>query len=229
MRLTTKGRFAVTAMIDVAMHSGNGPVTLAGVSERQKISLSYLEQLFGKLRRHGLVESVRGPGGGYNLAQPAASLSVADIILAVDEPIDATQCGGKENCKDDKRCMTHELWAAPERAYLQLPALGHARAAGACSRTRAEVNVLQDHRGAEQEARARAGRLRVRGNDEKTDLPRLLGDDAGRSARRGENDSVSYGAVRQSRVAFARVRLDQREGGRGGARGSREAGQLRPA
>ena len=94
MRLTTKGRFAVTAMIDVAMNNGNGPVTLAGVSARQKISLSYLEQLFGKLRRHGLVESVRGPGGGYNLARPATSLSVADIILAVDEPIDATQCGG---------------------------------------------------------------------------------------------------------------------------------------
>src|SRR6266705_5137644 len=111
MRLTTKGRFAVTAMIDVAMHNGKGPVTLAGVSERQKISLSYLEQLFGKLRRHGLVESVRGPGGGYNLAHPASSLSVADIILAVDEPIDATQCGGKENCRDDQKCITHDLWA----------------------------------------------------------------------------------------------------------------------
>ena len=111
MRLTTKGRFAVTAMIDVAMHSSKGPVTLAGVSERQKISLSYLEQLFGKLRRHGLVESVRGPGGGYNLAHPASGLSVADIILAVDEPIDATQCGGKENCHDDHKCITHDLWA----------------------------------------------------------------------------------------------------------------------
>src|SRR5438309_1529544 len=111
MRLTTKGRFAVTAMIDVAMHGGKGPVTLAGVSERQKISLSYLEQLFGKLRRHGLVESVRGPGGGYHLARPANTVSVADVILAVDEPIDATQCRGKENCQDDKRCMTHELWA----------------------------------------------------------------------------------------------------------------------
>ncbi len=111
MRLTTKGRFAVTAMIDVAMHGNKGPVTLAGVSERQKISLSYLEQLFGKLRRHGLVESVRGPGGGYHLARPADAVSVADVILAVDEPIDATQCGGKENCDDDKRCMTHELWA----------------------------------------------------------------------------------------------------------------------
>src|SRR6478735_11937848 len=111
MRLTTKGRFAVTAMIDVAMHNGRGPVTLAAVSERQKISLSYLEQLFGKLRRHGLVDSVRGPGGGYNLARDATAVSVADIILAVDEPIDATQCGGKENCLDDRRCMTHELWA----------------------------------------------------------------------------------------------------------------------
>jgi Rrf2 family iron-sulfur cluster assembly transcriptional regulator len=111
MRLTTKGRFAVTAMIDVAMHNGDGPVTLAGVAERQKISLSYLEQLFGKLRRAGLVDSVRGPGGGYNLARASDVVSVADIITAVDEPIDATQCGGKENCMDDRRCMTHELWA----------------------------------------------------------------------------------------------------------------------
>jgi Rrf2 family iron-sulfur cluster assembly transcriptional regulator len=111
MRLTTKGRFAVTAMIDVALHGSESPVTLAAISERQKISLSYLEQLFGKLRRHGLVDSVRGPGGGYNLARDADTLSVADIITAVDEPIDATQCGGKENCHDDRRCMTHELWA----------------------------------------------------------------------------------------------------------------------
>ncbi|HVO88635.1 MAG TPA: Fe-S cluster assembly transcriptional regulator IscR [Casimicrobiaceae bacterium] len=112
MRLTTKGRFAVTAMIDVALHGGEGPVTLAAISERQKISLSYLEQLFGKLRRHGIVDSVRGPGGGYTLSKNSAELSVADIILAVDEPIDATQCGGKENCLDDRRCMTHELWAS---------------------------------------------------------------------------------------------------------------------
>jgi Rrf2 family transcriptional regulator, iron-sulfur cluster assembly transcription factor len=111
MRLTTKGRFAVTAMIDVAMHGANGPVTLAAVSERQRISLSYLEQLFGKLRRSGLVASVRGPGGGYHLARAAAQLSVAQIIVAVDEPIDATQCGGLENCRDDRRCMTHDLWA----------------------------------------------------------------------------------------------------------------------
>ena len=111
MRLTTKGRFAVTAMIDVAMHGQGGPVTLSAVSERQKISLSYLEQLFGKLRRHGLVDSVRGPGGGYNLARPADAVSVADVILAVDEPIDATQCAGKENCRDEQKCLTHDLWA----------------------------------------------------------------------------------------------------------------------
>jgi Rrf2 family iron-sulfur cluster assembly transcriptional regulator len=110
MRLTTKGRFAVTAMIDLALRQHEGPVTLAGISERQKISLSYLEQLFGKLRRHGLVGSVRGPGGGYTLAKAMGEVSVADIIVAVDEPLDATQCGGKENCQDEHRCMTHDLW-----------------------------------------------------------------------------------------------------------------------
>ena len=111
MRLTTKGRFAVTAMLDLTMHQNAGPVTLADISHRQKISLSYLEQLFSKLRRRALVESVRGPGGGYQLAREAVSISVADIIIAVDEPLDATQCGGKENCRDDKICMTHHLWA----------------------------------------------------------------------------------------------------------------------
>ena len=111
MRLTTKGRFAVTAMVDLALRHGGGPVTLAEISSRQKISLSYLEQLFGKLRRHGLVDSVRGPGGGYRLAKEMASISVAEIILAVDEPIDATQCAGKENCRDEQKCLTHDLWA----------------------------------------------------------------------------------------------------------------------
>lgn len=111
MRLTTKGRFAVTAMIDLALREHGGPVTLAGISERQRISLSYLEQLFGKLRRHGLVASVRGPGGGYCLARAQQLISVADIIVAVDEPLDATQCGGKGNCREDEQmCMTHELW-----------------------------------------------------------------------------------------------------------------------
>ena len=110
MRLTTKGRFAVTAMLDLAMHGQAGPVTLAGISERQKISLSYLEQLFGKLRRRALVESVRGPGGGYHLAREAALVTVADIVRAVEEPLDSTQCGGRENCRGEQRCMTHELW-----------------------------------------------------------------------------------------------------------------------
>ena len=110
MRLTTKGRFAVTAMLDLALHATNGPVTLAGVSERQKISLSYLEQLFGKLRKRRLVESVRGPGGGYHLARDAAQISVADIVRAVEEPLDSTQCGGRENCRENRRCMTHDLW-----------------------------------------------------------------------------------------------------------------------
>lgn len=113
MRMTTKGRFAVTAMIDLALRQAHGPVTLAAISQRQQISLSYLEQLFGKMRRNGLVESTRGPGGGYSLARKAAEISVADVIMSVDEPIDATQCGGKENCSGDGvRCMTHDLWSA---------------------------------------------------------------------------------------------------------------------
>lgn len=113
MRLTTKGRFAVTAMIDLALRQHTGPVTLAGISERQKISLSYLEQLFGKLRRRELVSSVRGPGGGYCLATSLEGVSVADIIHAVDESLDATNCGGKGNCAEDMRpCMTHELWTS---------------------------------------------------------------------------------------------------------------------
>ena len=112
MRLTTKGRFAVTAMVDIGLRHGHGPVTLAEISARQKISLSYLEQLFGKLRRKQIVESVRGPGGGYLLGRDMRELSVAEIILAVDEPIDATQCAGKENCHDDGKCITHDLWAA---------------------------------------------------------------------------------------------------------------------
>jgi len=112
MRLTTKGRFAVTALLDLAMQRSSGPVKLAEISKRQQISLSYLEQLFGKLRQRKLVESVRGPGGGYCLAKNMEHVSVADIILAVDEPIDSTQCGGKENCHNDKKCMTHDLWTS---------------------------------------------------------------------------------------------------------------------
>ena len=118
MRLTTKGRFAVTAMIDLALYVSERPVTLASISERQNISLSYLEQLFAKLRRHKIVESVRGPGGGYCLGRNAAEITVADVILAVDEPMDATQCGGRENCRSEHRCMTHDLWSTLNRKML---------------------------------------------------------------------------------------------------------------
>jgi Rrf2 family iron-sulfur cluster assembly transcriptional regulator len=133
MRLTTKGRFAVTAILDLAMSQKGGPVSLAGISDRQGISLSYLEQLFGKLRRSALVSSVRGPGGGYLLAKNLDEVSVADIIRAVDEPMDATQCGGKENCHDDQKCLTHDLWAGlNERIfeYLSSVKLSHLVAKG---------------------------------------------------------------------------------------------------
>ena len=117
MRLTTKGRFAVTAMTDLGLRHHAGPVTLAAISQRQNISLSYLEQLFGKLRRHELVESIRGPGGGYILAKYARDITIADIIFAVDEPLDATGCGNKTPCSTGKdgqehgHCMTHDLWS----------------------------------------------------------------------------------------------------------------------
>ncbi len=149
MRLTTKGRFAVTAMLDLALRSGNGPVTLAGISDRQKISLSYLEQLFGKLRRHALVESVRGPGGGYCLAKDTSVMSVADIIRAVDEPIDATQCGGNENCLDDRRCMTHELWTDLNRhiyEYLDAVKLADLVASQREQASNNTVSVVKDQR-----------------------------------------------------------------------------------
>lgn len=111
MRLTTRGRYAVTAMLDLAIHAETGPVSLAEVAERQGISLSYLEQLFTRLRREGLVASVRGPGGGYRLSRPAPEISIADVIGAVNEPVDSTACGGLGNCQDSERCLTHDLWA----------------------------------------------------------------------------------------------------------------------
>ena len=150
MRLTTKGRFAVTAMIDLAMRTTEGPVTLAGISERQKISLSYLEQLFAKLRREGLVESVRGPGGGYLLARAAGSVSVADIIRAVDEPIETTQCGGMENCQDEHRCMTHELWTSlSTHIYAFLSSVSLAQLVE--QQHQRKVDVLEDQRSSARE------------------------------------------------------------------------------
>jgi Rrf2 family iron-sulfur cluster assembly transcriptional regulator len=110
MRLTTKGRYAVTAMLDLALHADRGPVSLADISERQGISISYLEQLFAKLRKDELVSSVRGPGGGYRLSRPAAEVYVASIIDAVDEQVDATRCGGEGTCQDGGMCLTHYLW-----------------------------------------------------------------------------------------------------------------------
>jgi Rrf2 family iron-sulfur cluster assembly transcriptional regulator len=144
MRLTTKGRFAVTAMIDLAMRDGRRPVTLADISERQRISLSYLEQLFGKLRRRALVSSVRGPGGGYQLAKKMEEVSVADIIRAVDEPIDATQCGGRENCKDERKCLTHDLWAnLNERIFEYLNSVTLAQLVAKAQAEAAELKVME--------------------------------------------------------------------------------------
>ncbi|WP_448569031.1 Fe-S cluster assembly transcriptional regulator IscR [Thalassotalea ganghwensis] len=110
MKLTSKGRYAVTAMLDVAIHAASGPVPLADISERQGISLSYLEQLFSRLRKHGLVHSVRGPGGGYRLGKCSAEIAIADVISAVDESVNATKCGGKGDCQSGKQCLTHTLW-----------------------------------------------------------------------------------------------------------------------
>jgi Rrf2 family iron-sulfur cluster assembly transcriptional regulator len=111
MRLSTKGRYAVTAMMDLAIHEKIRPITLAEISRCQGISLSYLEQLFARLRKGALVEGVRGPGGGYRLARSADTITVADIISTVDEKLDATRCGGKKNCLEGRRCLTHELWS----------------------------------------------------------------------------------------------------------------------
>jgi len=110
MRITTKGRYAVTALLDLAIHERLGPVPLADISEYQGISLSYLEQLFAKLRRHGLVKGTRGPHGGYRLARSAEQISVAEIISAVDENMDTTKCSGQGDCQDGERCLTHDLW-----------------------------------------------------------------------------------------------------------------------
>lgn len=110
MRLTTKGRYAVTAMLDLALHEGKGPISLADISERQGISLSYLEQLFAKLRRNELVRSVRGPGGGYQLNREKSAIHVAEVIDAVNESVDATGCNRKGDCQGGETCLTHHLW-----------------------------------------------------------------------------------------------------------------------
>lgn len=111
MKLSTKGRYAVTAMLDLALHSGKGPITLAEISSRQDISLSYLEQLFSKLRKANLVDSVRGPGGGYELKRSSTQISIAEVVLAVNEPLTATKCDGKGGCQDGDLCLSHQLWS----------------------------------------------------------------------------------------------------------------------
>lgn len=110
MKLTSKGRYAVTAILDLAFHEQSGPVSLSHISQRQDISLSYLEQLFTRLRRHALVRSTRGPGGGYSLNRPARQIAIAEVIAAVDEPLDTTRCSGAGNCQDGEQCLTHDLW-----------------------------------------------------------------------------------------------------------------------
>jgi Rrf2 family transcriptional regulator, iron-sulfur cluster assembly transcription factor len=110
MRLTTKGRYAVTAMLDLTLNFEMGAITLSDISERQGISLSYLEQLFARLRKRGLVSSSRGPGGGYRLSRTASEITVMDVISAVDEKVDAMQCEGKANCNNGEACLSHELW-----------------------------------------------------------------------------------------------------------------------
>ena len=150
MRLTTKGRYAVTAVLDLALHQQSGPVSLAAISERQCISLSYLEQLFAKLRRNGVVDSTRGPGGGYSLNRDAADISVSEVILAVDEGCQVAKCDDLDGCQGDYNCLTHDLWnelSNEIRNFLDGISLAEVMANEAVK----EVSVRQDN------ARMRAG------------------------------------------------------------------------
>lgn len=153
MRLTTKGRYAVTAILDLAIHHGNGPIALADIAQRQGISLSYLEQLFARLRKRSLVSSVRGPGGGYNLARNASEIHIAEVIAAVDENVDTTRCGGAHNCQNEGPCLTHDLWQdLSSRIYEYLD--------------RISLQDLMDRRGVQDVARRQGGqgsRVRVDG------------------------------------------------------------------
>ncbi|UYG03116.1 Fe-S cluster assembly transcriptional regulator IscR [Halomonas sp. LR3S48] len=151
MRLTTKGRYAVTAMLDLALNADKGPICLADISRRQEISLPYLEQLFARLRRAGLVNSVRGPGGGYLLALPAAEISISRVIDAVDESVDATRCQGLSDCQQGDTCLTHHLWcdlSEQIRSFLdgitlgQLVEHGDVRRIAARQRSRHDDNTI---------------------------------------------------------------------------------------
>ncbi len=145
MKLSTKGRYAVTAMFDIALHHDKGPVSLSDISERQGISLSYLEQLFTLLRDQGLVKSTRGPGGGYSLAVGSEEIAIVDVIDAVDESVDATRCGGSADCQNHQRCLTHDLWenlSGQIRSYLS----GISLAQAVSDAHVLEVSNRQEHR-----------------------------------------------------------------------------------
>lgn len=162
MRLTTKGRYAVTAMLDLAIHHGSGPTALADIAQRQGISLSYLEQLFSKLRKRSLVSSVRGPGGGYNLARNASEIHIAEVISAVDENVDTTRCGGAHNCQNEGPCLTHDLWHdLSSRIYDYL--------------NRITLQDLVDRKGVQEVARRQNGR----GSEVRVDRFRAAGLTAG--------------------------------------------------
>jgi len=144
VRLTTKGRYAVTAMLDLAFHSQKNPVTLTDIATRQIISLSYLEQLFARLRKAGMVTGVRGPGGGYQLSRSADNISIAEIITAVDEQLDSTKCGGKSNCHNNNPCLTHELWmglSTQIRNYLESISLAEILLRGSVSEIAEKQNA----------------------------------------------------------------------------------------
>jgi len=148
VRLTTKGRYAVTAMLDLAFHSQIKPVTLTDIAARQTISLSYLEQLFARLRRAGMVKGVRGPGGGYKLCRKTSDINIAEIIAAVNEPLDSTKCGGEANCQKDQACLTHDLWMGLSeqiRSYLKSISL-----ADLLERNQVQEVAIRQHNDAQQ-------------------------------------------------------------------------------
>src|SRR5258708_3941750 len=150
MRLTTKGRFAVTAMLDLAMHGGKGPVTLAAISQRQGVARAWRERVVGRLGRHTWADSVRGRGGGSPPGRGREGVAVGDASTGGDEPLDATQCGGKENCHDEQRCMTHDLWAKlNDKMYEYLDSVKLADLVAQQATRRDAVNVLQDKRSKE--------------------------------------------------------------------------------
>ncbi len=157
MRLTTKGRYAVTAMVDLALNSGRGRVSLAEIAARHGISQSYLEQLFAALRRRGLVDGTRGPGGGYQLGRSGDAISVADVIDAVDESVDATRCGGKRNCNDNQGCLTHDLWEELSRQIRQYLSSVSLESVVRDHRQSGEVQVLRQWSGGTNLAQMKSG------------------------------------------------------------------------